>query len=81
MPCCVVLGCRTGYRVTKKYPIPIIHKCFKVPKDFEIKAKWSDATGGASCTTNSLNLCALFFISRVFRDEDRIIEGETIVQR
>jgi hypothetical protein len=44
---CCVLGCRTGYKPTKKYPNPLKHCVFTFPKDVELRAKW--------IATNKLN--------------------------
>ncbi len=39
MACCII-GCRTNYKPTKKYPNPTKHSCFYFPKDFEQRNLW-----------------------------------------
>ncbi|KAK4015069.1 hypothetical protein OUZ56_030059 [Daphnia magna] len=78
MSCCV-LGFRTGYKPTKKYPNPLKHCVFTFPKDVELRAKWIAAVGRSHWNPTCRSVvCARHFLSSDCREDNRIIADESV---
>jgi hypothetical protein len=76
---CCVLGCRTGYKPTKKYPNPLKHCVFIFPKDVEFRAKWIAAVGRSYWIPTCRSVvCARHFLSSDCHEDNRIITDESV---
>ena len=78
MACCII-GCRTNYKPTKKYPNPAKHSCFYFPKDLEQRNLWIAAVSRENWTPNAQSrVCARHFLASDFRIDIVNIENKTI---
>ena len=83
MPCCII-GCRTGYKPTRKHPNPTKHCSFYFPKDFELRGKWITAVSLHSVKRENWapkpqsRVCARHFLPSDFRFDKINIEEEII---